>query len=256
MNNKTNNYKLPIKEIFFDAISLPMRHFKSILKFGSPLIIVFILSVIIAISLGNVSAMKPYATFTSLLLSLIVVASLVMAIVGLHRTFLMNENDIRQTRLIRWSGREMRFVGWWALIGLCALLIIMPFFLILGTKFIDLVSGSGNFLPIVLVAMNIPIVYLVSRWSLVLPATAIDIRNRTLIWSWGLSKGNGWRLTFLIGVLPLLVDVLFKYVPKLDSIFFYFVVIFVWFVVAIIEIGLLSLSYKYLSENINMAPLN
>lgn len=91
--------------------------------------------------------------------------------------------------------------------------------------------------------------YIFSRLSLVLPATAIDERNFTISSAWKISSGNGWRLTLLVALLPFTIYLLLNFLPEYDSILYYLITWFAWLIVSVIEIGLLSLSYSYLSKH-------
>jgi len=99
----------------------------------------------------------------------------------------------------------------------------------------------------ILSILSLPLYYLVSRWSLVFPSSAIGMRRMSLRWSWQLSAGNGWRLTLLIGLPPVASGLLFSLLPTSDSIFLAMLVAVAWPIVIAIEIGLLSLSYAYLA---------
>jgi hypothetical protein len=43
--------------------------------------------------------------------------------------------------------------------------------------------------------------YLIGRWSMILPATAID-KSLTLGTAWELGRKNGWRLMLTVGIFP------------------------------------------------------
>jgi hypothetical protein len=66
-------------------------------------------------------------------------------------------------------------------------------------------GGSGAGLALLLVpATVLACLYVALRLQLVFPATAIEDRGMTLARSWGLTRGNGWRLFagFLMATLP------------------------------------------------------
>lgn len=102
---------------------------------------------------------------------------------------------------------------------------------------------------IVSYAAAVPLYYVASRWSLVLPSSAIGIHGNSFRWSWRGSSGNGWRLTLLIWFFPLLTGFLFDLWPDYDSILFKLYQGALWLVVGVVQIGLLSLSYKFLVSN-------
>jgi len=254
MVDTVDTYKLPVVKIFIEALQLPGRHLATLIRIGSPFLIV-----VLAITAVNHffqydsvenSSLPFWGSFA--LIAIMFVATSVMAIVGCHRTFLMDPKEVTETKPIRWGGREMRFVGWWIVIVLCAALTAIPLIMVLTPFFLPLNnSSSENFFLSrwIRILIGLPPSYFISRWSLLLPAVATDKRYN-LPWSWFLSKGNGIRLTVLVGLLPFVTDSLFELMPTFDSLLYSLFTGVVWIVVAVIEIGLLSLSYQYLSQNI------
>lgn len=239
---------LPIVPIFMEALSFPYRHHRKLLKVGFPLIItgglhlVFVQSQVDAE--GNMEL-----SMLGILLAAALALSLLIAVVGCHRIFLMDDGDDKESSLLNWTGNEIKYVGWWILIGICAALLAIPFWLIVMPflmSFSGLDVGNSYFLIVTVSIASIPIYYLVSRWSLVLPSSAIGIHGKSLTWSWELSSGNGWRLTLLIGILPFVSDILFDMLFSHDSLVLVMFQGALWLVIGVIEIGLLSLSYKFL----------
>ncbi len=74
--------------------------------------------------------------------------------------------------------------------------------------------------------------------------------------AWSLSKGNSLRLTFLVGVIPLLTDsFFFSLLPESDSLIYRGFYYLAWAVVAVIEVGILSLSYQWLQTQCLNKPM-
>ena len=250
----SNNRKLPVAAIFLAAISLPFQHYRLLFKVGLPLIIS---GALLFIVLDPVSAESEEAAPPAILsmgLGIMFLVSLVMAVVGCHRIFLMSPNVVEDAKPFHWTGNEIKYAGWWLLIGICIYLVIIPFSLLLIPLMMN--SALSNALEneviiyLLLGLVYLPLLYIISRWSLVLPSSAIDIHGKSLGWSWRLSEGNGWRLTLLIGILPLMMDILFTLLPAYDSPVFSIFYGAVWLIIGVVEIGLLSLSYAFLvSEN-------
>ncbi len=96
-----------------------------------------------------------------------------------------------------------------------------------------------------------PYLYFFSRWSLVLPATAID-ETFDMSLSWSLSKGNGIRLMFLLGLIPVITNQLLELTLNYDSILFKIFLVIIGVVISVFEIAILSLSYRLLSENVSL----
>jgi len=99
--------------------------------------------------------------------------------------------------------------------------------------------------------LYIPILYLISRISLVFPATAVKNKNTSIIEAWNLSKNNGIQLFLLIGFIPWLLELLFEMLPHYNSIYYSFSTSLIWLIIGLFEVGLLSMSYAYLSGYID-----
>ena len=252
--NRDDAFKLPVFEILQEAILLPRKYLTTLLRFASPLLITYLLSTVYMRFIVGNQELEEIGTF---IIPILFIVSLVLGIVGCHRTFLLEGNDVQNTKAFRWTGRETRYVGWWILISLCVVLLMLPAVLILASGMDDFVGFMFDnkyvYLPIFGV-INVFAYYFLSRFSLILPATAIGVQNKTLSWAWNLSSGNGWRLTLLIGVIPFMTNLVFEFLPEFDSMLYSILVVIIWLVVGVIEIGLLSLSYSYLSKLSTEAP--
>jgi uncharacterized membrane protein HdeD (DUF308 family) len=222
-----------------------------LLKIGFPLIISGAFFLILNHFSSEIGGNIALVVF-GVILMIAFILSLVMAIVGCHRIFLLGPKIVDESSLLNWTGNEIKYIGWWVLIGLCTALVALPFMFIfmpfIATSAENLFDNQVMFFTVIGL-INIPIYYVASRWSLVLPSSAIDKHGKSLTWSWGISSGNGWRLTLLIGFLPYIMDILFSLLPTYDSMIFTLLHGLVWLVVGVIEIGLLSLSYNFLVNN-------
>lgn len=238
--------KLPALKIFFEALTLPKKHFLSLLRFGYPLLILITTLEIYTRLFVKTEELTVLATFTVFVVEIIV---LVPAVIGAHRTFLLDEFIVRSTKVIRWEGRELRYIGWWIVIMFCISLATIPFLFLPYFPYMHQALFDNIYIVLALMLFaNIPVSYLISRGSLILPAIATD-KKMNLSRAWSISRGNGWRLTFLISVIPFLTGLVFQFVPDSTSIFYSIIVGAIWLSVGVIEIGLLSLSYSYLSKS-------
>ncbi|MCF6318795.1 MAG: hypothetical protein L3J83_05900 [Proteobacteria bacterium] len=176
----------------------------------------------------------------------LIVFSIVM--VGCHRVFLMNDDDIGNTATIRLGVREWNFMAWWIKLGLIMAVLFIPTMLLIIPFYVNIESEPNDW---VFLVITIPMIYILSRLSLVFPATAVQNTNTSLAKTWKLSSGNGWRLTLLIGLIPFLTSFFLELLPIADSIYYYIVSSIAWLAVGLFELGLLSMSYAYLSGYID-----
>lgn len=246
------NKKLDIKGIFFQAADLVAANALQLLKYGAPMIILGVAS-----SWINESGSGGLGSVVQLIVSIAYAMAVVAATVFAHRVFLLPAAQNAELKPVRWSMRETRFVGWSLAISLSICVFMIPFSLLLF-NFVPSASGSYIERNIIQFILWIPLYYCVARWSMVLPATAIDMRGLDLAWSWRISKGNGWRVFVLLGLLPMGTEMLFSLVPAVASPILFVIEYFVWLVVAVFEICLLSLCYCELckfSEDAGSAQL-
>ena len=159
---------------------------------------------------------------------------------------------MNETKAFRWTTRETRYIGWWIGIMIMVFFVALPLGLLLMPLITDTTNNLLNsqfFTLSVGGVLSIPIYYVISRFSLILPATAIDINGKSLSWAWKLSSGNSWRLTLLIGLAPFTTDLILNALPTYNSLLYSLSIAGVWLIIGVVEIGLLSLSYSWLSKN-------
>jgi len=242
--------ELPVFSILEEAVLLPARHFRMLIKAGIPIAILMLIPAFI-------SGYSDQADFSGWQMLMVVVSALiwvlvvVAGIIACHRIFLLPANEVENSRFFPFSGYEPYYIGWGLLLGLCTALINIPFSMVL-IPFIG-TAATDSAQPVQLIGLmlitQVPVSYFVSRWSLVLPAAAIGKREVSLKWSWQLSAGNGWRLTVLVGILPMLFSAIQSLFPNYDSFVYTYLTTLIWLVIGSVQVGLLSLSFAYLEAH-------
>jgi hypothetical protein len=142
------------------------------------------------------------AGFVNFLLCLVYAALFTLFAVTCHRLVLLDPEAVAKNPVPGWTRREGLFLGWmvgaWLLFVVVSLVTLMIFAGTLG-------RGSESFIKEWFgwfeTAARVPAVYLFARLSPLLPATAVDQRV-DLRWAWDLTRGNGWRMMVIVGVLP------------------------------------------------------
>ena len=169
-----------------------------------------------------------YYLFNLLIISLVLVSC--------HRIFLMSNEDIKKTKILRFGVREWNFLAWFIKTGL---IILLPYYL-----FSLIIEGIGITITFIDNILFIPLLYVFSRLSLVFPATAVGSKNTSFTDAWKLSQNNGWHLTFLVGFIPWCLGLAEELLFNLTD--YHLVIDFIWLIIGLFELGLLSISYAYL----------
>jgi hypothetical protein len=247
------NKNLPVISIFLEALRLPYKHFRLLMKLSIPVFVVALgveaTDYFLSIDKGS-SFLMALNTALQIVLCLL----LSMAVVGCHRIVILGDRVVDETSLLHWTGNEFAYIGWSILIIVCGVVINLflksimePFMLPTINSYMEneILSLGITFL------LSIPMYYLMSRWFLVLPSSAIGVRRKSLYWYWSLSSGNGWRLTVLIGFLPFAIGSLLDRLAEYDSVLFILMYGAICFIFSVIQIGLMSLSYKFLTDNLS-----
>lgn len=239
---------LPVIEITLKSIKTVRENYISLFRVGAPFIVFVLIWFSILHTLNTGAGIQSPLLFV--VFFLVFAATSIMAMVNFHRVFLLDESTISQTRPLRFSGRELRFLGWWIVVGTCALIIsilIAMFAIPLLVSFQISTDNSPILMSVIELISMFPVCYVIARLSLLFPATALD-RRPDLGWAWATSKGNSIRLTFLVGIIPLVTSEILDLIPPFESIFYSVFIGIIWSLVVVVEIGLLSLSYRWFVE--------
>ena len=241
---------IPIKHTILKSFEMVKKNSFDLIRLGAPLIFVTLLS---TFYYQSVETKQDNSTLTleNMLIGAVYLFTLANAVIGAHRIFLLPSQDILNTKAIRWTMRETRFTAWWFAISLCAGLIAIPLSFIVLPLTLSLTNEliqNKSITYIFSMFITLPVGYLFCRWALIFPATAIDQKNKSLEWSWKLSKGHSLRLFILIGGIPLITNIMLSLLPNSESIFIDIIYQIIWLVVGVVEVCLLSLCYQILSD--------
>lgn len=235
--------ELPVVETLVAAILAPIALSSRVVWFAIPLLIVSFVS----IAFNAYSPIGPTGSpdffLRELLFGLASYAAALTLAVACHRMYILGEESMAGSPFIWWTSRETRFLGWGIALGFIAVVVSVPAVLIVSVFVSPEAMTPTN--PAVFLLL-LPAVYVVSRLSLVLPATATDGRP-SLGWAWDLSKGNGVQLLLVVGIVPFVLQIAFGSLPIVDSVVYDIFLALVWIYVIAFEVAALSLSYKALS---------
>lgn len=164
-----------------------------------------------------------------------------------HRMVLLGGKSVPVLGVRKWTSRETRFLGW--LVGIYVMAGAVTLVLgVLAASLSPLVkTGESTTLIWLFVATDIPGLYLLSRLSVIFPATAVDERP-DIKWAWDITHGNGWRLFTVVGVLPVVMGLLLSLLQRPDSTLTEdLLVSLLSFIALTVEIAAISLSYRELA---------
>jgi hypothetical protein len=170
-----------------------------------------------------------------------------------HRLVLIGNHGIPEYGLLKWTQREWRYMGWsiviMIFIGLTAF-VVTSLFVTRVIRNMDSGVGSETFIPLLGLTylMYIPILYILSRLSVLYPATAVE-EPANLKRAWQLTLNNGWRMTVIVGLLPwvlyFILGLLFR---ENATIVENIIQKLLQMILLAIEVVALSFSYKHLTK--------
>jgi hypothetical protein len=256
---------LPVFKIISGAFTfLWEKKLRMIRALSIPITILFIVEIspylllIIDIDYENISVSLFYLFTIGIFI--ITYAARILFAITCHRLVLIGNTGVPEYGMLGWTRREWWFLAYLIFLpcvyylsmalNLMAIGLFKEFDININSIQILFAKGDGNLLLILLVAL--PSVYIFSRLSLLFPATAVD-RDVDVEWAWKTSSKNGWRLTVIIILLPLLFVLLQvaqvmlwgKEPNWVEGI----IDVLLKLILLAIEIIVLSFSYKHLTEN-------
>ncbi len=237
---------IPVVQIIRNAVIIPWHKRATMFWALLPISVVLIVDHMIA-----PLARQELGWISTLILVVLFGLAFALFAVTCHRLILLGDHSVPQYGLIRWSSRETRFVSWTLLIYLCAWVAavvpnILAFHFMSGAPRPSWPMSWAMFAISFFAIMALP-GYLFARLSVLLPATAVDERP-SFNWAWKITKGNGWRLFLVVGVLPIVLWLGPGYLLG-HSVIVDLVIYSAGCVLYVVEIAALSLSYQHLTRS-------
>lgn len=144
---------------------------------------------------------------------------------------------------------EPRFLVWMIVVSICSATVWAALSAVVLNFLIPSVEPESSLLSWTLFTTKVPSLYLFARLCLIFPATAIG-RKVNLNWSFKRSKGNGWRLVLVVFTLPWIISQIIDLLYRVNASILETVVLqFMGWILVIVEISALSLSYIELTKN-------
>ncbi|MCF6437592.1 hypothetical protein [Pseudoalteromonas sp. MMG022] len=174
---------------------------------------------------------------------------LAKSIVHTHRSFILSENaSIKE--LFKLTRRDFRFIKKFIALNIVMMLVGIVIMAMFGKYLIELAQGTENQVILFVIGLitTLMTAFVWSRLSIVLPSAALD-HSLSIQSAWKISDDYSAKLFIGVGLLPVVTDLIISYLPSFDSHIYTALIALVWSVVAIIEIGVLSLIYKGITED-------
>jgi len=229
-------YKLPIKDILADAFIIPWRdksRFINALSFP-------ILTLVSAWAIwAFVKPANPFINFGFYLLYLLAFCYFAITC---HRLILLKDEAKHSYNTIR----VLHFFKWFVIIYGISLILEM----IVLTIMMNIIKGfDPRNISDIRDFLYLPLMYIVGRFSLILPASALDLKS-SLKWSWNATRNNGINILCIVGLFPWFMYILVSYIYRDEpSIIDQALIALVTYFVTAIGIFALSLTYRALQLN-------
>lgn len=229
-------YKLPIKDILVDAFIIPWNdksHFISTLS----------LPILALVSVWAIWAfVKPENQLVNYAFALLYLFAFCYFAITCHRLILLKNEAKKSYNTIR----VIYFLKWFIIIYGISLVIEMIVLTIMMNTIKDFDPDSISHIRDFL---YLPLMYLVGRFSLIFPATALDLKG-SLKWSWSATRNNGINILCIVGLFPwfmyILVSLIYRDEPTIVE--QAIIALLTYFVTAI---GIFALSLTYRSLQLN-----
>ena len=253
----TDSNELPLVDILIGSLSEPIKLWDRILKYGTPHIVLTVIFFFFYFVVLQNTAIEEYYNenyyFFYFFSQLLTYAIATISIVSIHRHFILGREIAGQFPVFSWTTRESKFFGWGVLlVAFTIVWIVVPIGIVLyffADYLLDYTTGAITILgwAIVLIC-SVPGMCFVSRYSLMLPAVATE-EATVLEDVLSLSDGHLLKLTILVSVIPWCTEVTLSQFSGSNSLLSDMLISIIWAVIAVIEICLLSLCYKWLKHN-------
>lgn len=191
-------------------------------------------------------------TYNSILWVLLHMMAFTPFTVACHRVLLLSENSLPRYGILSWTKREVQFLKWLLVVMLSGWSTSIIATMLLGTLMQNAFEFPEDWWAWLISGCTVLGAYVAARFSLSLPIVAIDKivvdRNLGLADLWRATRGNGWRLTVVLGGFPWLLRygqrMLF---PEDATIATTVLFALLYCVLLVVEVAALSLSYKALN---------
>lgn len=233
--------KLDLGKVIVGAFVVPWWHWRDFLR-----VLAFPIAAMATLGLAWYFTVAKLPPWTAIPVCVAYGVLFAIFAVSCHRLVLLDARRVEAG----WSRREFRFLFWLLGIYLVGVAIWLPLWTLIINVAMNL-PGAGRPEQMddwMRQLAAVPAFYVGARLAPILPAVALE-QNVSFRWAWRFTRGNGWRLVVVVGVLPWaisqLVGLLYRSDPTALETAALTVVGIALFAV---EIAALSISYRELNH--------
>jgi len=247
---------MEIKRILTETICILSKNkisfMKNFLPFAITLLIIGTAGYVLEVG-AKLSQETPEFGYIPVIFITVFVMLIILAksIVHTHRTFILNENS-SFGELFKFTKRDFRFIKKFIGLTLCMTILGIVMMFAFGKIFIGVAKGTEHEIVVFLLGLITTLIpaYVWSRLAIVLPSAAME-DSVTINSAWADSSSYSWTLFLGVGVIPVLTELIMSYIPSHESIIYSAGIGLLWIIITIIEIGILSITYKAITESKN-----
>ncbi len=235
--------KLDLGRIIAEAFALPWRRRGAFAKaLAVPALAIVAMQIGWGLKEGQVSQPVGWAAWAGYGILWILFA------VACHRLVLLELRDADIAVVPGWGRRETVFLSRIVILSVLSMAAVWVALMIVGTVVANVFSTA--LFEAVFPSLTLLVgTYLFARFAFLLPAAAIDAPT-TLDRAWRQTRGNGWRMLIVVGVLPWTLHYAAEFVGGEDRGMAWGIVITaVATILMAVEVSALSLSYRELAAD-------
>ncbi|WNC71551.1 DUF3859 domain-containing protein [Thalassotalea psychrophila] len=164
-----------------------------------------------------------------------------------HQIFLLKSETKSSLSWLHWGSRNTCFLFKFLQLGVVSTLLFMPMIIVSGLFLVNNYDKHSAYIGLFNFCAMLPVAYFIARFSLVLPDAAVG-KQRSLRWSWRVSKGHSLRLFLLLGFIPGVLGFALHSLTEIITNEFIVECIdtLIYLVIALMEVCFLSVSYRYI----------
>lgn len=232
--------KLPVGDLIQEAVTLVWDKRNEMGKMFLPIIVLMAGLDLLGEYFSEASSALP------LVFSVMTIMLSILFATSCHQYTLQSSQAVTSA-FKRWGANEWRYIFFAIKVGFLSGIVFFALFM----SGMSLVNGEEMAILMAVFAA-LPTLYVWGRLSILLPEVALG-KTGSLGRAWALSKGNGIRITLVVIIFPFLFSLPFIYLVSFNSLVLMMLAGVGIYIVSLISLVALSLSYRFLTDIIEGA---